>query len=118
MSRYSFEDTRELSCDVDEDTRADGPIDAFGRDVEDFDRDCSADSLDDYELSLMRDVDAREDVSMKNASARAHNVSAVAWALCVDAARATSQRALFDDAVTRYLRTHVDGAHVGARAKS
>lgn len=111
MTRYSSLDTRDLSHeDTDEDFT---PCDCHGRDVDAF-MECSipADSLSDYFIALCRDVDARMLSSSRESSAHTHTVSEFAFNLACDVAR-DMQRARFDEAVTRYMRTHVDGAHVG-----
>jgi hypothetical protein len=108
MSRYSFDDTRELAPDV-EDTRADGPLDSLGRDVEDFSRDCSHGLFNDYDDALFAHVDMLLSPStpmLPLASPHARMGS-----------DRETQRALFEDAVTRYLRSHADGAYVGVNRR-
>jgi hypothetical protein len=115
MARYSTEDARELST-VDDDTRADGPIDSYGRDVDEFTRAVDGDSPHEYAVALAEDVDARNvpraSESVKRASAQAHSVSQFAFDIVARTAR-EFQRERFNDACDRWLRTHVDGAHVG-----
>lgn len=65
MLSYSYADTRELAPNM-EDLRADGPLDAFGRDVDDFDDSNFGVSLSEYVVSLTQeDVDARSGVLAK-----------------------------------------------------
>lgn len=113
---YSYVDTTELAPDVDALTHECGILDAFGRDVEDFARDCDADSLDEYALSLLASIDARIGHSAENATARASagaresSVASLVRASMLLAERVTdARRALFDDAVTRYIARIVDG---------
>ncbi len=106
MSRYSYDDTRELASDVDAVTHERGVVDSFGRDVDDFERDITADSLDEFEFALRADVDRHHHGSDERSSPRAHVRASAELLTRVSDAR----RTLFDDAVTRYLARFVSHA--------
>lgn len=113
---YSYVDTAELAPDIDALTHERGPVDTFGRDDADFARDCDADSLDEYAFALLASIDSDVRVNDEKATARASvgacesSVSALVSASFALAERVTdARRALFDDAVTRYIARIVDG---------
>lgn len=114
MHSYSYADLPELAPDVDSLTHETGVLDSFLRDCDDFEHAITADSLDEYWYALFNaardaDIDTRdtcENVQPPHACVSTANLRARserdAHALI---ARVTeSRRALFDDAVTRYLR--------------
>lgn len=102
MSRYSYQDARELSPHLeasDLDTTTYGVVDVYGRDSDVYDSDISFNDSSGYWTSLVWNLDTELSLEYRGEPPQLR--------MC------DTQRALFDDAVSRYLRSHVDGAHVG-----
>lgn len=120
MSRYSYQDARELSPHLecqDFDTTTGcmcEPLDQHGRDSDVYDSDVSFNDSSGYWTSLVWHIDM-ECLNLRQrerANCPDHALMCAHTVYTVHTAR-DRQRALFDDAVSRYLRSHVDGAHVG-----